>query len=290
MSSVSQTLRQTREAKGITLEEVAQRTYIKLPYLVALEEGDIAKLPAPVYIHGYIRQYAKLLGLNGSDLVLQYQQDAGRTASPKLTMTTSMRSLLSSEAEFPAQEAPSAPTALRTLPPDLREESQKRRAAIPQPIVEAPAYDSSLRKAALALHPELREAHAKEPSLREPVQAEPVRLEQVLPEPVLAEQVQTVPVQAAPVEAPAAKEPSLREHLPLPDFISPTAQEIQQAKLQAQQIIANAQREALELRTSAERYADQVLAQLENEVNRSLQTVRNGRAFLQSRRRKLQES
>ncbi|MNL57968.1 hypothetical protein D3C87_1815670 [compost metagenome] len=91
-------------------------------------------------------------------------------------------------------------------------------------------------------------------------------------------------------EAPVVKEPSLREAMPLPDFISPTAQEIQQAKLQAQQIIANAQREAMELRTSAERYADQVLAQLENEVNRSLQTVRNGRAFLQSRRRKLQES
>ncbi|HEY9900125.1 MAG TPA: helix-turn-helix domain-containing protein [Pantanalinema sp.] len=270
MSSVSQTLRQTREAKGITLEEVAQRTYIKLPYLVALEEGDIAKLPAPVYIHGYIRQYAKLLGLNGSDLVLQYQQDAGRGPAPKVSVSTSVRSLLSSEAEVGAQDPVSAPTAVRTLPPDLREESLKRPAAIPQPIVEAPAFDSSLRKAALALHPELRDVQTKEPSLREPIRIEPERS----------------PV----VEAPIAKEPSLREAMPMPDFISPTAQEIQQAKLQAQQIIANAQREAMELRTSAERYADQVLAQLENEVNRSLQTVRNGRAFLQSRRRKTQDS
>lgn len=251
MSSVSQTLRQTREAKGITLEEVAQRTYIKLPYLVALEEGDIAKLPAPVYIHGYIRQYAKLLGLNGSDLVLQYQQDAGRGPAPKVSVATSARSAVIPEAEVGTQELVSGPTAVRTLPPDLREESLQRLAAISQPIVESPAIDSSLRKA-MREEPSLREAITKEPSLREPVRVEPA--------------------------------------LPLPEFISPTAQEIQQAKLQAQQIIANAQREAMELRTAAERYADQVLAQLESEVNRSLQTVRNGRAFLQSRRRKLQES
>lgn len=280
MSSVSQTLRQTREAKGITLEEVAQRTYIKLPYLVALEEGDIAKLPAPVYIHGYIRQYAKLLGLNGSDLVLQYQQDAGRAPAPKLAVSTSTRTVVIPEAEVASQDVASPPTAVRTLPPDLREESLQRRAAISQPIVETPAMDSSFRKAALALHPELREPQNPEPSLREvmtkePSLREPVRVESPLP-----------PL----VEAPIAKEPSLRENLPLPEFITPTAHEIQQAKLQAQQIIANAQREATELRLAAERYADQVLGQLENEVNRSLQTVRNGRAFLQSRRRKLQET
>ncbi|MBO9540065.1 helix-turn-helix domain-containing protein [bacterium] len=285
MSSVSQMLRQTREAKGISLEEVAQRTYIKLPYLVALEEGDIAKLPAPVYIHGYIRQYAKLLGLNGSDLVLQYQQEAGRSPAPKLSVSTSLRSLITSESDVLAQPPASAPTAVRTLPPDLREESLKRPAVAPSPIVEAPAFDSSLRKAAMALHPELRESLSREPALRETIVEAPTLLEEVPAAPVQA------PIVDTPVaEAPTAKEPSLRENLPLPDFISPTAQEIQQAKMQAQQIIANAQREAQELRVAAERYADQVLAQLENEVNRSLQTVRNGRAFLQSRRRKLQES
>lgn len=83
MSSVSQILRHTREVKGITLDDVAQRTYIKLPYLVALEEGHIESLLAPVFVHGYIRQYARLLGLNAAELVQQYQGEV-KSEHPKL--------------------------------------------------------------------------------------------------------------------------------------------------------------------------------------------------------------
>lgn len=235
MSSVSQILRQTRESKGITLEEVAQRTYIKLPYLSALETGDVEQLPAPVYIHGYIRQYAKLLGLNGSELVLQYQQDASRPTAAKLALTPTHR--------------PS---------PAVTEWAQtEHEAPRPHPLVESP------------LVPGVRERGLEPPaegSASTPLRHEPSLREQVVPR----------------------TEISLRE----PNLISPaapSAHEVQQAKQQAQHLLASAQREAHEMRVAAERYADQVLAQLESEINRSLQTVRNGRAYLQSRRRKLQE-
>lgn len=76
VNTVSQLLKREREARGITLEEVAQKTYIKLHYLHALEEDRPDLLPAPVYTCGYIRQYAKLLGLDGAELVNLYQQQS----------------------------------------------------------------------------------------------------------------------------------------------------------------------------------------------------------------------
>lgn len=282
MSSVSQILRQTRETKGITLEEVAQRTYIKLPYLAALEEGDIEKLPAPVYIHGYIRQYAKLLGLNGSELVLQYQQDAGRGTQPPAKVAVSPASRIASMLSERGAE-PQRPAAAPSFPPPDMRETSLSRLAEPTPVVEAPRQPEAVHM------PEPEPVRQPEPELASP---EPALIERMVPqaEPTVREAV--IAPEPTVREAVMAPEPTVRELAPEPvAAAAPLAPwEVQQAKQQAQQILSSAQREAQEMRIAAERYADQVLAQLESEVNRTLQTVRNGRAYLQSRRRKLQES
>jgi transcriptional regulator with XRE-family HTH domain len=83
MTDVCQLLRETRLGKGLTLDEVAQRTYIKLHYLEALEEGRLDKLPAMVHTYGYIRQYAKLLGLDGGALVAQFQAYERAASAPR---------------------------------------------------------------------------------------------------------------------------------------------------------------------------------------------------------------
>ncbi|MEB3330610.1 MAG: helix-turn-helix domain-containing protein [Candidatus Sericytochromatia bacterium] len=83
MTDVCQLLRETRLSKGLTLDEVAQRTYIKLHYLEALEEGRLDKLPAMVHTYGYIRQYAKLLGLDGGALVAQFQAFERAASAPR---------------------------------------------------------------------------------------------------------------------------------------------------------------------------------------------------------------
>lgn len=74
ISTVGSILKATRIKNGITVEEVSQKTYIKIHYLKALEDEHYELLPAPVYTTGYIRQYAKLLGLDSTQLVSQYQQ------------------------------------------------------------------------------------------------------------------------------------------------------------------------------------------------------------------------
>ncbi len=57
-------LRQVREALGIELREVAERSKIGIAYLQSLESDAFGKLPAPVYVRGFLTEYARILGLD----------------------------------------------------------------------------------------------------------------------------------------------------------------------------------------------------------------------------------
>uniref|UniRef100_A0A7C3WD59 HTH cro/C1-type domain-containing protein n=1 Tax=Fundidesulfovibrio putealis TaxID=270496 RepID=A0A7C3WD59_9BACT len=57
-------LRHERERQGITLEHAATEIKISKKYLVALEEGNVKDLPHPVYAKGFVKNYARLLGLD----------------------------------------------------------------------------------------------------------------------------------------------------------------------------------------------------------------------------------
>lgn len=61
-------LRQVRIEQAMSLEEVAAKTRIRLYQLEAIETAQIDKLPEPVYIKSFVKQYADLLGLNGTEL------------------------------------------------------------------------------------------------------------------------------------------------------------------------------------------------------------------------------
>lgn len=62
-------LKEAREARGLSLEEVAAATRVRVPYLEALEQDDVHRLPAAVYARGYLRAYANLLELQPEPLV-----------------------------------------------------------------------------------------------------------------------------------------------------------------------------------------------------------------------------
>jgi cytoskeletal protein RodZ len=65
-------MKQAREAQGIELREIAERTKIGMSYLQALEDEDYRKLPAPVYVRGFLVEYAKMVGLPRSRVVESY--------------------------------------------------------------------------------------------------------------------------------------------------------------------------------------------------------------------------
>lgn len=56
-----------RQERGLSLEEMVVITKISRRLLQAIEEGNLVDLPEPVYIQGFIRQYADALGFNGAE-------------------------------------------------------------------------------------------------------------------------------------------------------------------------------------------------------------------------------
>jgi cytoskeleton protein RodZ len=58
-----------RGERGLTIRSAAAATRIRPEYLSALEAGDLQLLPGPVYVKGYLRTYARYLGVDPEPLV-----------------------------------------------------------------------------------------------------------------------------------------------------------------------------------------------------------------------------
>ncbi|KAA0995935.1 helix-turn-helix domain-containing protein [Pseudomonas sp. ANT_J12] len=72
-----ETLRQARESNGWSLAEVALKLNLTVNSLGNLEAGAFDKLPGHTFARGYIRAYAKLLGMDQTVLVQQFDQSTG---------------------------------------------------------------------------------------------------------------------------------------------------------------------------------------------------------------------
>ncbi len=75
---VGRSLKEKREDLGITLEEVASQTQIKLEFLESLEEETYHHLPDPSYLTGFLRRYATFLGLDADSVVKAFQEQISR--------------------------------------------------------------------------------------------------------------------------------------------------------------------------------------------------------------------
>ncbi|HEX4954398.1 MAG TPA: RodZ domain-containing protein [Thermoanaerobaculia bacterium] len=86
-------LRRQREVREIGLREIADASKISLRYLEALEQDRFDVLPAPVFSRGFLREYAKYVGLDADEVVNHF---------------------LSAYQEVEAEQAPEEPRAPRT--------------------------------------------------------------------------------------------------------------------------------------------------------------------------------
>src|SRR4029077_7994473 len=66
---VGEVLAETRSERGLTIEQASAATRIRAEHLSALESDEPGRLPAPVYARGYLRTYARYLGLDPEPLV-----------------------------------------------------------------------------------------------------------------------------------------------------------------------------------------------------------------------------
>jgi len=73
VESLGQKLQETREGKGLSLEQVATDTKLAMRYLEALEVENFSSFPGEPYITGFIRNYGGYLGLEVEDLLDMYR-------------------------------------------------------------------------------------------------------------------------------------------------------------------------------------------------------------------------
>src|SRR5512140_3413262 len=100
LASFGEELRREREIRGISLKEIADATKISKRFLEAIERNDHKTLPAPVFTRGFVREYARYLGLNAEEMVNRYNEVVRRTT----------------QSEIDSQELPRIPSKPRSMP------------------------------------------------------------------------------------------------------------------------------------------------------------------------------
>jgi len=101
MSSLGEDLRTAREARGLTLSDAAEHIHIRSVYLAAIEAEDWPAIGAPVYVRGFIRTYARFLGLNPEEAIARFVERVP-SESPSHVAAS-----LASMAAAPERRAPS---------------------------------------------------------------------------------------------------------------------------------------------------------------------------------------
>lgn len=80
---VGEKLRQYRERGDLSLQQIATQLHLETRVIEALEADDYDNLPAPIYVRGYIRGYAKLVNADADELIKLYDANGG-TEAPEI--------------------------------------------------------------------------------------------------------------------------------------------------------------------------------------------------------------
>lgn len=75
MSELGSYLKQVREEKMITLDDLQRTTKIQKRYLVAIEEGNFDTLPGIFYARAFVKTYAEAIGLNADEVIATYKNE-----------------------------------------------------------------------------------------------------------------------------------------------------------------------------------------------------------------------
>ncbi|HEX7607128.1 MAG TPA: RodZ domain-containing protein [Usitatibacter sp.] len=208
--TLGQTLASERERQGLSRSDAAQRLHMSAYQIEAIETGDYARLPKGTFLRGFVRNYAKILGLRAEDALALLPEHAPRDQKPGIVVPTQNIRFdpLGDRLQNPYVKAASLAVValvlgfaamywwlfIKPTPPGAagRKATETQvavaaPAAQPESIAKAPAMPAPPAKAEAAKP----EAAKVEPAKPEPAKPEPPKLNAKLPAPPAA-----VPVQA----------------------------------------------------------------------------------------------
>jgi cytoskeleton protein RodZ len=150
MDSVFTMLKQAREAKNLSLADIADTTFISVRFLEAIEAGKTDILPQ-AYVRAFIREYAAVVGLDTSDVMRRYDSiGSPHPAAPPRSAPGVERdeSLGSAPARVSSEQAPEVHQSPAPEPPP-----QPQYQNVPIPSTPAPRRDLTdmIQKAAVVM-------------------------------------------------------------------------------------------------------------------------------------------
>lgn len=79
--SIGRKLKEAREKKSLTIEQVQKQTKIHSTVLIALEEGRIGEILTDTYVRSFLKKYAQILGLPAGEILKEYFPPRAESAS-----------------------------------------------------------------------------------------------------------------------------------------------------------------------------------------------------------------
>ena len=216
MPSFGENLRREREKRKFTLDQISQSTKIGTRMLQALEEDKFNQLPGGIFNKGFVRAYARCIGLDEEQTVADYLQASGETppVMPEIPQEHPERPrIIEASTETPERPLPwgtfAALLLLAALALTLWSHRQKKeRAAAPpaQPVATQPQPETSPSPSAAADST----SGAPAASLTSPpkvpaLQQQAPQQQKVAPAKPLAAAATTSPATASPTQPAAAK-------------------------------------------------------------------------------------
>ncbi|MGB6951982.1 MAG: helix-turn-helix domain-containing protein, partial [Candidatus Cybelea sp.] len=80
--NLGERFRAAREARGLLLSDAGEQVRIRSVYLAAIEEENWKAIGAPVYVRGFLRTYARFLGLDPEEAVAAFNRTQPEPPAP----------------------------------------------------------------------------------------------------------------------------------------------------------------------------------------------------------------
>src|SRR5947207_12464764 len=101
MPTLGEQLKQARESRRLSIQQVVQAIRIRAHYLEAIEADDFSAMPSAAQARGFFRSYADFLGLNADELIGQQRSESAPEAEFSVPAPVAEQAL-------PAQDAAGA--------------------------------------------------------------------------------------------------------------------------------------------------------------------------------------
>ena len=129
MIEFGKTLREAREAKGLTIEDIVKKTHMMSRQVMALENEDFSSFAAPIYGRGFVKLYCETVGLDAKVMIAEFMDIFNgnrepvirtREEAPQVPAAPASAPIPEPEPEEPAEEPILVPETAPYEPPRAR--------------------------------------------------------------------------------------------------------------------------------------------------------------------------